>query len=102
MVRLSPRLTPHGRLVLEPAEDVPSLDDDIAARLAAAFAQGSGYGLMRLGAGEIGRALPPALVWWRDFATRYVGALCLLSAGSSVDGSDSLALPEVPPPTDGG
>jgi hypothetical protein len=31
---------------------------------------------MRLGAGEIGRTLPPVFAWWREFAARYVGMLC--------------------------
>ncbi len=86
--RLGLRLTPQGRLLLETSDDASSLDDKVAARLAAAFAQGSGYGLMQLGAGEVGRALPPAFVWWRDVAARYVGTLCLQSAGTTV-----------PPPT---
>jgi superfamily II DNA or RNA helicase len=57
-------------------------------RLAEAFARGSGFGLLHLGGAEQGRALSPELVWWRDFATRYVGALC------------HQASPEVPPPTE--
>jgi superfamily II DNA or RNA helicase len=97
MSRLDFRLTPHGRLLLEIAETTAILDDRIAERLADAFAQGSGYGLMRLGAGEIGQVLPPAFVWWRDFATRYVEALCVHSSG--VTDADR-SLPSVPPPTD--
>ncbi len=77
MSRLGLRLTPQGRLVPEEDEDSPYLEDKIAARLIEAFAQGSGYGLMRLGAGEAAQALSPVLVWWRDFAARYVGGLCL-------------------------
>ena len=72
------RLTPHGHLLLE-SGDGP---------LAAAFARGAGHGLLHLGAAELGRSLPPALVWWRDFAQGYVGALC------------HRALPLVPPPSD--
>jgi superfamily II DNA or RNA helicase len=97
MSHLDFRLTPHGRLLLEIAETAAILDDRIAERLADAFAQGSGYGLMRLGAGEIGQVLPPAFVWWRDFATRYVEALCVHSSG--VTDADR-SLPSVPPPTD--
>jgi hypothetical protein len=85
------RLTPHGRLLLERTDDAPILDDRVAERLAAAFAVGSGPGLMQLGAGEVGQALPPAFVWWRGFASRYVAALCLLTSDNS--------LPVVPPPT---
>ena len=94
------RLTPHGRLLLEAAEDAPILDSNVAARLSEAFGRGPGHGLVQLGAGEIGQALSPALVWWRDFAARYVGALCHHSSDQA-PGAASLALPTVPPPDDG-
>ena len=90
--RLGLRLTPQGHLVSEKAEDSPDLEDKIAARLVEAFGQGSGAGLMWLGAEEVGRALPPVLGWWRDFAARYIEALCLRSPDT--------AFP-VPPPDDG-
>ncbi|MGH6989560.1 MAG: hypothetical protein ACREE3_06665, partial [Stellaceae bacterium] len=99
--RLDLRLTPQGRLLLEIAEDAPALDDRVAERLAIAFAQGSGHGLMRLGAGEVGLTLPPTFVWWRDFAARYAGALCLYSSAAAVGARSSLALPVVPPLTEG-
>ena len=92
MSRASLRLTPQGRLLLEATDDAPILDDPVAGRLSKAFAVGTGQGLMQLGAGEVGQALPPAFVWWRGFAGRYVGALCLLT-------SDDDMLPAVPPPT---
>ena len=91
MSRVGLRLTPHGRLVLEADDDAPILDDGVAERLTKAFGNGSGPGLMQLGAGEVGQALPPAFVWWRGFASRYVAALCLLTTDDS--------LPPVPPPT---
>ena len=97
MFRLGVRLTPHGRLLFEPMQDAAILDDKIAERLAEAFAHGSGHGLVRLGAGEIGRALPPALMWWRDFAALYFGALCGLAPGEAV-GEPSA--PVLPPPSD--
>jgi hypothetical protein len=100
-VRLGLRLTPHGRLLLEAAKDAPILDDKVAGRLAKAFTQGSGHGLMRLGAGEVGQVLPPAFVWWRDFAVRYVGALCVHASAATVSTRSSPALPVLPPPTDG-
>jgi non-specific serine/threonine protein kinase len=77
MSRLGLRLTPQGRLLLEEDGEAPALDDAVAARLAEAFALGSGRGLAQLGAGEVGRALPPAFVWWRAFSARYVEGLCL-------------------------
>ena len=49
------RLTPHGHLLAEVAEDAPALDEHVAGRLAAAFARGNGHGLLQLGAGEVGR-----------------------------------------------
>jgi hypothetical protein len=45
--------------------------------------------------------LPPAFVWWRDFAARYVGALCLLAPGAASEAPSPPVLPAVPPPTDG-
>ena len=85
MSRLNLRLTPHGHLVLEPASDAPDLDEPAAARLVPAFFQGSGPGLVQLGAGEVGQALPPVFAWWRAFAARYVAALCLDSASDLPD-----------------
>jgi non-specific serine/threonine protein kinase len=47
---------------------------------------------VQLGAGEVGRPLPPLFAWWRSFATRYVGALCLNASGREEDTS----IPVVP------
>jgi superfamily II DNA or RNA helicase len=77
MLHPSLRLTPHGHLVFEEALDAPELDQRVALRLDGAFARGSGAGLLQLGAGEVGQPMPPLFLWWRDFAARYVGALCL-------------------------
>jgi superfamily II DNA or RNA helicase len=100
MSRFGLRLTPQGRLLLDASEDAPVLDDAVAERLVAAFSRGSGEGLVQLGAGEIGRALPPVLVWWRDFAARYVGALCAQAGGGAAGAAASRELPTVPPPSD--
>ena len=67
------------------------LGDRVVERLTEAFAGGAGAGLMQLGAGEVGQALPPLFLWWRGFASRYVAALCILTSDDS--------LPAVPPPT---
>jgi non-specific serine/threonine protein kinase len=93
MPRFGLRLTPQGHLLTEQQDDAPDIDSPVLARLTDAFAQGSGQGLVRLGAGEVGQALPPVFVWWRAFATRYVGALCLNASGRD----DDAALPPVPP-----
>ena len=95
MPRPSLRLTPHGHLVLEQSADTPELDERIALRLADAFARGSGHGLLRLGAGEVGQVLPPVFLWWRGFAARYVEALCLRSSGPN-----GAAVPEIADPTE--
>ncbi|MEO5660447.1 MAG: DEAD/DEAH box helicase, partial [Polaromonas sp.] len=36
-----------------------------------------------LGAAEVGTILPPSLAWWRDFAGRYVTALCATPEGGA-------------------
>ena len=89
--QFSLRLTPQGRLVWRADDDAPSLDPATANRLGEAFAQGSGQGLLLLGAGEVGQALPPVMAWWRAFAARYVSALCV----------QGTAPREVPAPGDG-
>lgn len=101
MSRLSLRLTPHGRLVVEAAENTPEMDDTAAARLGGAFGQGSGAGLLWLGAGEVGQALPPVFVWWRAFAARYVAALCLHAPAEVGEDSRSRLLPDVAAPDEG-
>ena len=63
------------------------MDPQVVSRLTEAFAHGTGYGLVQLGAGEVGRLLPPLFAWWRSFATRYVGALCLNASGREEDTS---------------
>jgi superfamily II DNA or RNA helicase len=81
------RLTPTGHLVCDAGGDAPGLP------FAEAFAAGSGAGLLRLGATGIGQALPPAFAWWRNFAARYIAALCLHGAASDT-------VPPTPPPTE--
>ena len=78
-VSLSPILSPHGRLSLVEASDAPVLDPDLVQRLRAAFARGSGHGLLQLGAAEIGIALPPVFSYWHEFGARYVTGLCMQS-----------------------
>ena len=99
MPRCQLRLTPHVRLLLEDTEDAPTLDEQVAARLTDAFGRGAGFGLLRLGAGEVGQSLPPAFVWWRDFAARYVAADCLHASGPAREALPSSFLSAIPPPT---
>jgi superfamily II DNA or RNA helicase len=66
----------------------------IPPRLVAAFARGSGHGLLQLGADEVGTPLPADLSYWRDFAARYVAALCVLP-----DLAERASKPGVPEPS---
>jgi superfamily II DNA or RNA helicase len=69
-------LTPQGHLrLVNDAETLP-LAPELADRLATTFERGTGHGLLQLGAREVGSALPPVLAYWREFAARYVTALC--------------------------
>ena len=72
-ISLAPILTPHGHLSLIEEDGAP-LDLVLARRLREAFARGPGHGLLQLGAGEVGTALPPALSYWREFGARFVTA----------------------------
>ena len=100
---LAPLLTPHGHLLLAPDADAPSLPVALQQRLAAAFALGSGHGLLHLGAAEVGSILPPSWAWWRGFAARYVTALCATPEGGAIATPDDQALDaliaDVPPMT---
>ena len=49
-----------------------------------AFALGGGHGLFYLGATQVASVLPPVLAWWRDFAARYVTALCATAEGADL------------------
>ncbi len=90
-LRLTPSLTPHGRLLVVPQDDAPVLDPALAARIRQAFERGSGHGLLHLGAAEVGQALPPVFSYWRELGGRFVTALC---TRADSDGHES----EPPPP----
>lgn len=81
---LAPQLTPRGHLLAVHQGDMPPLLETIGQPLAKAFAHGAGHGLLHLGTTEIGRALPPAWAWWRDFAASYVTSLCATPEGSEI------------------
>jgi SNF2 Helicase protein len=89
---LVPLLTPHGHIRLVPDSDAPPLPVALARCLRDAFARGSGHGLLHLGGAEVGSILPPSWAWWRDFAARYLTALCATSEGSAVAAPDDRAL----------
>lgn len=81
---LAPHLTPGGHLLAVPEDAAPILKDETRLRLGNSFARGAGHGLLHLGAAGIGRILPPAWAWWRDFAARYVTALCATPEGGEI------------------
>jgi len=91
---LTLHLTPKGHLLPVAEADTPTLSDALADRLAAAFNQGAGHGLLHLGAAEVATALPPLWAFWRDFAVRYVTALTATPEDGeiSVSAPDALAL----------
>ncbi|MBI4700969.1 MAG: DEAD/DEAH box helicase [Deltaproteobacteria bacterium] len=93
-LRLTPSLTPHGRLVVVPLDDAPALDPALGERILQAFDRGAGHGLLRLGAAEIGQVLPPVFAYWRELGSRLVTALC---TRPDTEGHD-IDLP--PPPAD--
>ncbi|HEX4079525.1 MAG TPA: DEAD/DEAH box helicase [Rhizomicrobium sp.] len=95
-MKLAPVLTPHGALVLRTGEDAPELAPELAARLEAAFARGSGHGLLCLGADEVGAVLPPLLSFWRELGTQYLTQLCALP-----ELGEGAAKPPLPAPADG-
>ncbi len=101
MPRFGLRLTPQGHLWFEEADDAPILDEKVAKRLAEGFARGAGYGLLQLGAGEIAEALPPVFTWWREFAARYVAALCFQAPSATDALRSSPVVARVPAPSEG-
>jgi superfamily II DNA or RNA helicase len=97
--QLAPVLTPHGHLSLAQEDDALALDVEVAERLRASFARGAGYGLLQLGASEVGTALPAVFSYWREFAVRYVTALCTHPSLSG-DPPDTKTAEAVMPPSD--
>ena len=89
---LAPLLTPHGHLLAVPDADAPSLPAALQRRLADAFAPGTGHGLLYLGTAEVDSILPPSWAWWREFAARYVTALCATAEGEAIATPDDQAL----------
>ena len=63
--------------------DTARLDPALGEHLHGAFDRGPGHGLLYLGVDHAGTALPPVLAYWREFATRYVTALCTSYGESS-------------------
>ena len=90
---LAPVLTPHGVLTLRPPGEAVAVEPGLGARLEAAFARGSGHGLLLLGAEAVGTALPPILSYWRELGGRYVTALCALPGIAEGTAKNAVAPP---------
>ncbi len=69
-------LTPRGHLLFTVADDALQPSTALSSTLESAFARGSGHGLLELGAGEVGTALPADFCYWRDFAAQFVTTIC--------------------------
>jgi len=89
-----PLLTPGGHLVLAPAGDALPLSPDLLQRVESTFARGVGHGLLHLGLREVGTALPADFAYWRDFAARFVTAVCMSARDASgVAAADANGVP---------
>ena len=86
-------MTPHGSLRLDQADDDFGLESGLADRLEKSFERGSAHGLLHLGTGEAGSALPASLAWWRDFGMRFIADLCALGDAKGLAGRPELAAP---------
>jgi hypothetical protein len=82
--RFTIRLTPHGRLALEASDDAQGLSPQLGRQLQEAFSHGPGFGLLQLGAREVGETVPAVFAYWREFAARFVAALCTRTAADDV------------------
>ena len=94
--------TPSGRLVVvEPTPDsarnegspAPEIIDGRLKKVAKAFSTGYDEGLFVLATERFDASLPPSFGYWRDFAAKYLTALCHTPVG--VSGSlEPIAPPE--------
>ena len=107
---LVPVLTPHGALRLDPGEDEFVLEAGSPSGVRGA-SRGRGPWPAAARRGQAGSALPPALAWWRDFASRCVAELCAMGEAQCGRGrrtrprrprANSRALIEEAPPMPGG
>ena len=78
-------LTPNGHLLPALDADAPELSVALQRALLDAFEKSSAHALLHLAASQVGVVLAPVLGWWRDFAARYVTAVCASSDGTVID-----------------
>ena len=88
------RLTPHGRLLVTLASSDDSAADPWLKRVLAGFSKCQAAGLFALASHRPELPPPIDLAFWRDFACRYLTALCRTSP------EDDEVLPSIPPPAD--
>jgi SNF2-related domain/SNF2 Helicase protein/Helicase conserved C-terminal domain len=87
-------ISPHGRLLVLDVVSEPALPDGPwCERVWRAFLASEAHGLLQLGARELTSPLPPDFAWARDFAARYLAALCHLP---EISGASEL--PALPAP----
>ncbi len=82
---ISPQISPQGVLKVVLDTQAAMLAPERQAQIASAFNRGQGYGLLHLGAAQVGTSLAPGWSWWRSFAARYVTALCATPVGTAID-----------------
>ena len=85
-------LTPRGHLLFNRTDQGVQPTSGLVPGIETAFSRGSGHGLLELGAAEVGTLLPADLGYWRDFAARFVTAIC-----THPDLDDGVSLPAPPP-----
>lgn len=82
---------PSGQILFLPdGGDGPALPDQVVARITEAFHEGTASGLLHLATAELTTPLPPAFVFWRDFARRCLTRLCQI-AGAESETSETAA-----------
>jgi non-specific serine/threonine protein kinase len=84
-----------------------ALAPDVLARVGAAFARGVGDGLLHLGMAEVATRLSPSLGFCRDFAARYLAAVCARGEDTSTlivtpDEATLSSIVSSAPPLEGG
>jgi len=99
-------LTPAGHL--HPVNPIPESTTPFVQEVLAAFQSGVGEGLFELAARPAGEGLPPELAYWRQFAGRYLTALChtpqglrFIEALPSLGEAEALAILQDAPPMPG-
>jgi len=74
---LTASLSLGGRISLDSHESAePDTAPAVVQRITAAFALGTGHGLLHLGAAELGTELPSTLRFWRELGRQFVSAAC--------------------------